>query len=153
MNALVAFVNRLHAHNLYAEVSLMWAAPGNQQAIDHPPILDQDHSPAAWPAIANTFKADPERHLRPAVRAARHQLGVLEERRRLLLGRLRGTRHAGRAGRDPRHRRDQRRHRLGHRLGEQPQQWLTNRPGRSARPADGRAARLRRRIPAARRAA
>ena len=59
MNALVDFVNRLHAHNLYAEVSLMWAAPGSQQALDHPPILDQDHSPAAWTAIANTFKDDP----------------------------------------------------------------------------------------------
>ena len=59
MNALVAFVNRLHAHNLYAEVSLMWAAPGGQQALDHPPILDQDHSPAAWTVIANTFKTDP----------------------------------------------------------------------------------------------
>src|SRR5439155_24875244 len=29
MNAVIAFVNRLHAHNLYAEVSLMWAAPGS----------------------------------------------------------------------------------------------------------------------------
>ncbi|HEY7147925.1 MAG TPA: cellulase family glycosylhydrolase, partial [Gaiellaceae bacterium] len=59
MNAIVGFVNRLHAHNLYAEVSLMWAAPGSQQATDHPPILDQDHSPAAWTAIANAFKTDP----------------------------------------------------------------------------------------------
>ncbi len=59
MNALVAFVNRLHAHNLYAEVSLMWAAPGSQQANGHPPILDQDHSPAAWTVIADTFKTDP----------------------------------------------------------------------------------------------
>ena len=39
--------------------SLMWAAPGTQQALDHPPILDQDHSPAALKAIANAFKADP----------------------------------------------------------------------------------------------
>jgi endoglucanase len=59
MSEIVAFVNRLHAHNLYAEVSLMWAAAGSQQADDHPPILDQDHSPAAWTAIANAFKADP----------------------------------------------------------------------------------------------
>jgi hypothetical protein len=59
MNAIVAFVNRLHAHNLYAEVSLMWAAPGSQQATDHPPILDADHAPAAWTAIANAFKGDP----------------------------------------------------------------------------------------------
>jgi endoglucanase len=59
LNALVAFVNRLHAHHVYAEVSLMWAAPGSQPATGHPPILDQDHSPAAWTAIANTFRADP----------------------------------------------------------------------------------------------
>ena len=58
MNEIVAFVNRLHAHNLYAEVSLMWAAPGTQQARGHPPILDQDHAPAAWTAIANAFKGD-----------------------------------------------------------------------------------------------
>ena len=59
MNAIVAFVNRLHAHNLYAEVSLMWAAPGSQQALDHPPILDADHAPAALQAIGNAFKNDP----------------------------------------------------------------------------------------------
>src|SRR5207248_2063959 len=60
MNAIVAFVNRLHAHGLYAEVSLMWAAPGTQQALDHPPILDADHAPAALAAIANAFKNDPK---------------------------------------------------------------------------------------------
>jgi hypothetical protein len=60
MNAVVAFVNRLHAQGLYAEVSLMWAAPGTQQASGHPAILDQDHSPAALRAIANAFKGDPD---------------------------------------------------------------------------------------------
>ena len=59
MNPIVAYVNLLHANGLYAEVSLMWAAPGSQQALDHPAILDQDHSPAAWQAIANAFKGDP----------------------------------------------------------------------------------------------
>jgi endoglucanase len=59
MNAIVAFVNRLHAHGLYAEVSLMWAAPGSEQAQDHPPILDADHAPAALAAIANAFSGDP----------------------------------------------------------------------------------------------
>ena len=59
MNAIKGFVGRLHAQGLYAEISLMWAAPGSQQAFDHPPILDQDHSPAAWTAIANAFKDDP----------------------------------------------------------------------------------------------
>src|SRR5204863_807854 len=60
MNAIVAYVNKLHASGIYAEVSLMWAAPGTQQALDHPPILDADHAPAAWTAIANAFKGDPK---------------------------------------------------------------------------------------------
>jgi hypothetical protein len=60
MGAITGFVNRLHAHGLYAEVSLMWAAPGTQQAQDHPPILDADHAPAALQAIANAFKNDPK---------------------------------------------------------------------------------------------
>ena len=59
MNAIVAYVNKLHAQGLYAEVSLMWAAPGTQKALDHPAILDADHSPAALKAIANAFKSDP----------------------------------------------------------------------------------------------
>jgi hypothetical protein len=59
MNAIVAYVNLLHTNGLYAEVSLMWAAPGTQQALDHPMILDQDHAPAALQAIANAFKNDP----------------------------------------------------------------------------------------------
>ena len=58
LGAMVAFVNRLHAHGIYAEVSLMWAAPGGQQAQDHPPILDADHAGTAWTAIANAFKGD-----------------------------------------------------------------------------------------------
>src|SRR3954447_7230072 len=60
MNAITGFVNRLHTHGLYAEISLMWAAPGSQQALDHPPILDADHAPAALQAIGNAFKNDPK---------------------------------------------------------------------------------------------
>ena len=59
MNAIVAYVNKLHAAGMYAEVSLMWAAPGTQKALDHPLILDADHAPAALAAIANAFKGDP----------------------------------------------------------------------------------------------
>jgi endoglucanase len=59
MNAITGFVNRLHAHGLYAEISLMWAAPGSQQAQGHPRILNQDHSPAALQAIGNAFRNDP----------------------------------------------------------------------------------------------
>ena len=56
---MVAYVNRLHAQGLYAEVTLMWAAPGTQKAQGHPAILDQDHAPAARRAIATAFKGDP----------------------------------------------------------------------------------------------
>ena len=131
MNAITGFVNRLHARGLYAEVSLMWAAPGTQQALDHPPILDQDHSPAAWTAIANAFKRSDD-DPRAAVGAARHHVGLLEERRLLLLGRLHRARHAGRAERDPRHRRHERRHRVRHRLRRTTcsSGWRTSRPTR-----------------------
>ena len=54
-----AFVNLLHASGIYAEVSLMWAAPGTQRALDHPKILDLDHASAAWTSVANTVKDDP----------------------------------------------------------------------------------------------
>jgi endoglucanase len=59
MNAVVAYVNLLHQHGIYAEVSLMWAAPGTQRATGHPPILNQDHSADALKAIATAFKNDP----------------------------------------------------------------------------------------------
>jgi endoglucanase len=60
LNAIVDYVNLLHANGIYAEISLMWAAPGGQQATGHPKILDQDHSPAALQAIGNAFKNDPQ---------------------------------------------------------------------------------------------
>ncbi|HEX5469791.1 MAG TPA: cellulase family glycosylhydrolase [Gaiellaceae bacterium] len=59
MDAVVAYVNRLHRYGLYAEVSLMWAAPGTQEAQGHPPILDADHAGEALTAIAKAFKGDP----------------------------------------------------------------------------------------------
>jgi hypothetical protein len=60
MNAIVAYLNRLHAHGMYADVSLMWAAPGTKQALDHPLILDADHAGTALQTIANAFKNDPK---------------------------------------------------------------------------------------------
>jgi hypothetical protein len=60
MNAIVAYVNKVHSHGMYAEVSLMWAAPGTQKALDHPVILDANHAPAALKAIADAFKNDPK---------------------------------------------------------------------------------------------
>jgi endoglucanase len=60
LGAIKSFVDRLHAQGLLAEISLFWAAPGAQKATDQPPILDADHSGAAWTRIAQTFAGDPK---------------------------------------------------------------------------------------------
>jgi endoglucanase len=57
-NAIVAYVKMLHRHGLYAELSLMWAAPGTYRATYQPGSPDADHSPAMWASMARTFKAD-----------------------------------------------------------------------------------------------
>src|SRR5207253_1626796 len=54
----VGFATGSPAHGPAAGVTLGGAPPGTQQALDHPPILDADHAPAAWQAIANAFKSD-----------------------------------------------------------------------------------------------
>src|SRR5206468_3450784 len=57
-DAVVAYVNRLHAHGLYAELSLIWGAPGTSQATYQPGGPDADHSPDMWASMADTFKGD-----------------------------------------------------------------------------------------------
>ena len=57
-NAIVAYVNLLHQHGMYAELSLIWAAPGSFQATRQPAAPDQSHSPAMWSSLASTFKQD-----------------------------------------------------------------------------------------------
>jgi hypothetical protein len=56
--AIVNYVNLLHVNGMYAEITLMWTAPGTQLATFSNTITDSDHSPAAWTSIANTFKSD-----------------------------------------------------------------------------------------------
>jgi hypothetical protein len=58
-NAIVAFVNLLHQHHLYAELSLMWGAPGSYRGTYQPAAPDLDHSPALWASLAATFANDP----------------------------------------------------------------------------------------------
>jgi endoglucanase len=58
MNAVKSFVNRLHAHGLYAKVTLFWTAAGSRQALDLDPILNTDHSPAALQQMAAYFGND-----------------------------------------------------------------------------------------------
>jgi endoglucanase len=56
--AIVNYVNLLHSHGIYAEVSLIWAAPGHAKATYQPRAPDADHSPAMWKSMARTFKND-----------------------------------------------------------------------------------------------
>jgi hypothetical protein len=56
--AIVQYVKLLHAHGMYAELSLMWAAPGSYRATYQPAAPDADHSPAVWASLAGTFKRD-----------------------------------------------------------------------------------------------
>jgi hypothetical protein len=65
INAIVNYVNLLHQYGMYAEVSLIWAAPGSYKATYQPPAPDADHSPAMWTSVASTFKSDPNVILAP----------------------------------------------------------------------------------------
>jgi endoglucanase len=65
INAVVNYVNLLHQYGMYAEVSLMWGAPGTYQATYQPAAPDEDHSPAMWSSMATTFKNDPNVILAP----------------------------------------------------------------------------------------
>jgi endoglucanase len=64
-NAIVSYVGLLHRNGMYAEVSLMWGAPGAYQATYQPDAPDEDHSPAMWKSMAKTFKGDPNVILAP----------------------------------------------------------------------------------------
>jgi len=64
-NAIVAYVNLLHRYGMYAEVSLIWGAPGKYKATYQPAAPDEDHSPAMWSSMASTFKSDPNVILAP----------------------------------------------------------------------------------------
>ena len=50
---------------MYAEISLIWAAPGAYQATYQPDAPDEDHSPEMWASMAATFKNDPNVILAP----------------------------------------------------------------------------------------
>ena len=65
IDAIVDYVDLLHQYGIYAELSLMWAAPGDQQATYQPDAPDEDHSPAMWTSMAQTFKNDPNVILAP----------------------------------------------------------------------------------------
>jgi len=56
--AIVNYVRLLHSYGMYAELSLMWAAPGSYGATYQPAAPDADHAPAFWASLAATFKKD-----------------------------------------------------------------------------------------------
>jgi hypothetical protein len=56
--AIVDYVGLLHRHGMYAELSLMWAAPGRNRATYQSGAPDHDHSPAVWSSMAATFRND-----------------------------------------------------------------------------------------------
>lgn len=63
--AIVDYVNLLHRYGMYAEVSLIWGAPGKYKATYQPDAPDSDHSPAMWSSMASAFKNDPNVILAP----------------------------------------------------------------------------------------
>lgn len=58
MNAVKSFVTKLHAHGMYAKITLFWTAAGSRQALDLDPILNTDHSAAALQQMASFFGSD-----------------------------------------------------------------------------------------------
>jgi hypothetical protein len=63
--AIVNYVALLHRFGIYAEISLIWGAPGRDRATYQPASPDEDHSPAMWASMASTFKNDPNVVLGP----------------------------------------------------------------------------------------
>jgi endoglucanase len=57
--AIIAYVNRLHAHGLLVVLSLFTVAPGAQPSTDGLPMVDYDHGPTLWYWVARAFRYDP----------------------------------------------------------------------------------------------
>lgn len=59
INALKAYIAKLHAAGMYVIMDLHHNAPGTLPATDAYPMPDRDHSPAYWTLMANSLKDDP----------------------------------------------------------------------------------------------
>ncbi|EFH84249.1 glycoside hydrolase family 5 protein [Ktedonobacter racemifer] len=55
---IINWVNLLNQNGMVAIVELHWNAPGSLQATGQEPMPDQDHAPAFWTSVANTFKSN-----------------------------------------------------------------------------------------------
>jgi lysophospholipase L1-like esterase len=65
IHAITSYVKLLHQYGMYAELSLMWGAPGTALATYQSNAPDEDHSPAMWASMAQTFENDPNVILAP----------------------------------------------------------------------------------------
>jgi len=63
--AVVRYVELLHRYGMYAELSLIWAAPGKYRATYQPGSPDENHAPATWASLARAFRSDPNVILAP----------------------------------------------------------------------------------------
>ncbi len=63
--AIVHYVELLHRNGMYAELSLIWAAPGKYKATYQSGAPDEDHAPAMWESLAKTFRRDHDVILSP----------------------------------------------------------------------------------------
>jgi endoglucanase len=65
ISAIQTLVSEINTAGMYAELSLMWAAPGSIKATFQPGAPDEDHSPAMWTSLAGTFAGNPDVILAP----------------------------------------------------------------------------------------
>lgn len=56
--AIVDYVNKLHAHGLFTILDLHWNAPGTTQAKGQLPMADKEHAVPFWTGVATAFKGD-----------------------------------------------------------------------------------------------
>jgi endoglucanase len=64
-DAVISYVQLLHRYGIYAELSLIWGAPGSDEATYQPNAPDESHAPAMWASMATTFRHDPDVILSP----------------------------------------------------------------------------------------
>lgn len=63
-NVIVHYVQTIESNGMYPVIALFWEAPGTSTANDQTAMPDNDHAPAFWQSVANTFKNDPDVILR-----------------------------------------------------------------------------------------
>ena len=57
-SSIASMVRDYAAGGFYVIVDLHWSAPGNHRALAQNPAPDEEHSPAFWKSVAETFRGD-----------------------------------------------------------------------------------------------